>query len=229
MKLSIIIPVYNEEKSILKIIKKCEAVDLSPLNFEKEIIIVDDGSTDNTRSLLQNIKNHKVIFHEKNLGKGAAIKTALNYVTGDYVIIQDADLEYDPNDYLPILECAIKNNASVVYGSRYLAMKKNKGSFLNYFGRIFLTRLANLLYKTNITDINTCYKLFKTDLIKSFNLESKGFEFCAEVTAQTAKRKIPIFEVPIKYFPRTIKEGKKLKLPHALQFFFKIFEFKWKK
>ncbi len=230
MKLSILIPIYNEKDTILDVIKKCETVNLSLLNFEKEIIIIDDGSTDGTRKILeQNVKNHKVIFHQQNQGKGAAIRSGLNHATGDYLIIQDADLEYDPNDYLPIIKCALEKNAAVVYGSRFLTMQKNKKD-INYFGRFFLTKFANFLYHINISDINTCYKLFKTDLIKSFNLTSKKFEFCAEVTAKTAKTKNTIYEVPVNYFPRDKKGGKKLKwFKDGFQFIYYLVLYKFQK
>ncbi len=213
MKLSIIIPVYNERKTILEILKRVEKANLSDLCVEKEIIIVDDNSTDGTREILKKLKgkNYKIIYHERNKGKGACIKTALKKVTGDYVIIQDADLEYDPEDYRKILECAMKENAQVVYGSRILNPKNKKSSFIYYLGGRIISFLTNLLYKTKITDEATGYKLFKTELIKSLNLESDGFEFCPEVTAKIAKRKIKIYEVPINYYPRSKKEGKKIK------------------
>lgn len=212
MKLSIIIPVYNEKNTILEILKKIETNNLTDLGFEKEIIIVDDGSTDGTLEILKGLeKNYKIIYHPKNQGKGAAIRTGLKYATGDYTIIQDADLEYDPKDYKKLLECAIKNNAQVVYGSRNLNPKNKYSSLLYYLGGVFLTFLTNILYNAKITDEATGYKLFKTEFLKSIPLDSKGFEFCPEITAKIAKRKIKIYEVPISYYPRSIKAGKKIK------------------
>lgn len=212
MTLSIIIPVYNEKSTILEILKQIEAVDLSNLGFEKEIIIVDDGSTDGTSELLKGLKDkYKIISHSKNQGKGEAIRTGLKYASGHYTIIQDADLEYHPSDYKLLLECAFKNNAQVVYGSRPLKKENKKSSFLYYLGGIFLTWLTNILYHTKISDEATGYKMFETKLLKSIPLKSKGFEFCPEITAKVAKRGIKIQEVPINYSPRSLKAGKKIK------------------
>lgn len=209
MILSIIIPVYNEKDTILHILQKVLSV-----NIEKEIIIVDDGSTDGTREILKNLQipnvRLKVIFHEKNLGKGMAIRSAIKEVKGDIVIIQDADLEYDPNEYPKLIEPILQGKAKVVYGSRVL--KKNpKASFLFYLGGRFLSFLTNLLYGTKITDEPTCYKVFSADVLKSINLECRRFEFCPEVTAKIAKKGYKIIEVPISYRPRSVKEGKKIR------------------
>jgi len=166
-KLSIIIPVYNEKKTILEILKRVENVNLEDLGFEKEIIIVDDGSTDGTREILKKLRNkYKIIFHPKNKGKGSAIKSGLKKVTGDYVIIQDADLEYDPKDYRVLLKCAVKNQARVVYGSRTLNPKNRYSHFIYYLGGKFLSFLTSFLYGAKITDEATGYKLFKTELLK---------------------------------------------------------------
>lgn len=212
MKLSIIIPVYNEKETILEILKKIEMVNLNDLDFEKEIIIIDDCSTDGTREILDNLKNkYKIIYHSKNQGKGMAIKTALEYVSGEYLIIQDADLEYQPTDYRKLLECALKNNAKVIYGSRKLNPQNKYSTLLYHLGGIFLTFLTNILYQTKITDLTTGYKMFKTEILKSITLNSKRFEFCPEVTAKIAKKGIKIWEVPINYYPRSIKAGKKIR------------------
>ncbi len=210
MKLSILIPVYNEEKSIKKIIDLVKKVDIGKVN--KEIVVVDDGSTDKTLEVLKKIKNIKLIGYNKNIGKGEAIRTAIKHATGDIIIIQDADLEYDPNDYKALIKPIIEGKAKVVYGSRRLKKENKKHSgFSFYLGGISLTFIANLLYPNlHITDEPTCYKVFKADILKNLNLKCKRFEFCPEVTAKIARKGIKIHEVPISYYPRTAKEGKKI-------------------
>jgi len=211
-KLSVIIPAYNEERTIEELIKRVGAVLLSN-NIEKEIIVVDDGSIDNTLNILENLKNqYKLVLvkHQKNQGKGAAIRTGILKATGDFVVIQDADLEYDPNDYNKLLVPFFENKAEVVYGSRILG-SKNHGRIAFYLGGLGVTLATNIICGINITDEPTCYKVFKKDLLDSLNLETNGFEFCPEVTAKIAKRKIKIFEVPISYHPRGKSEGKKIK------------------
>lgn len=212
MTLSIIIPVYNEKNTILEILKRIEKVDLSGFGFGKEVIIVDDSSTDGTKEILESLQEkYKIIYHQKNQGRGAAIQSGLKYVTGDYVINQDADLEYDPQDYKKFLECALKNNAKVIYGSRRL-VAENKFSYRSYhWGGIILSWAASIIYGIHITDEFTCYKFFKTDFLKSIPIVSKRFEFEPEVTAKTAKRGVKIYEVPIHYYPRQKNEGKKIK------------------
>jgi len=210
IKLSIIIPCYNEKETIERVINQ-----LDEINLNKEVILVDDGSIDGSREKLKNLQKKskiRVLYHQRNLGKGAAIKTALNFISGNFVIIQDADLEYSPADYQKLLKCALEFHAQVVYGSRRSQSRhKRYSSFFFYLGGIFLTWLTNILYGTRITDVTTCYKLFKTELIKNIRLKSKRFEFCAEVTAKIAKKGIKIYEVPIHYFPRKPNEGKKIK------------------
>lgn len=209
MKLSIIIPVYNEKATIENLINR---VLLVPV--EKEVIIVDDGSTDGTRDILKNIaigkENIKVLFQPQNKGKGYAIRRAIHEITGDVVVIQDADLEYDPMDFLKLLRIIEEGKANVVYGSRILG-KNPRSSFSFYLGGRFLSFLTNILYGTSITDEPTCYKMFKSDIIKSLDLYCNGFEFCPEVTAKLARKGIQIKEVPIKYNPRSKKEGKKIR------------------
>jgi dolichol-phosphate mannosyltransferase len=208
MRLSIIIPAYNEERTVAEILYK---INNTALPVEKEVIVVDDGSTDNTRDKLREAKNIIVLEHKKNTGKGAAIATALKYATGDFVIIQDADLEYDPKDYIKLLSPAMEGKAEVVYGSRNLGGKANKHSyFLYYLGGVLLSKLANLLYGTNITDEATCYKLFKKQVLDNLQLRYNRFEFCPEVTAKIARKGIEILEVPISYYPRKKNEGKKI-------------------
>jgi len=228
MTLSIIIPIYNEKNTITEILKRIEAVDLRDFSFEKEIVIVDDGSTDGTRDTLKRLKgNYKVIYHSKNQGKGTAIRTALEEISGDYVIIQDADLEYDPRDYRRILKCALENNASVVYGSRLLNSGNKMSSLSYYLGGVSLTWMTNFLYRIKITDEPTCYKLFKTETIKSIPLKCKNFEFCPEVTARIAKKGIKIYEVPINYYHRTKKEGKKIKWKDGFYAFWILIKYKF--
>jgi len=209
MKLSVLIPVHNEEKTLKDIIKKVQRI-----SIEKEIIIVDDGSTDGTRGLLRELErqdNIRVIYQNQNRGKGAAIRTAIPFVTGDVTIIQDADLEYNPNDYLKLIEPIKTDNTKVVYGSRFLN-KQNKHSYLRYYlGGLTLSLLTNLLYFQKLTDEPTCYKVFDSQLLKSLNLKCQKFEFCPEVTAKVAKRGIVIKEIPISYYPRSIAEGKKIR------------------
>ena len=213
MKLSIIIPVYNEMNTIQEILKKIE--DLHEI--KKQIIIVDDGSSDETFNLIQNYKfksEHKIIKHKVNSGKGAAIKSSVNYILGDIVIIQDADLEYDPKDYKEVIFPIIKNKSKIVYGSRVLNKKRyNQTNFISNF-RIFcnhiLTILTNLLYKQNLTDAHTCYKAFDAKMFKQINLKENDFAFCPEITAKVSKLGFKIFEVPINYVGRNYNEGKKI-------------------
>ena len=213
MKLSIIIPVYNEMNTIQEILKKIE--DLHEI--KKQIIIVDDGSSDETFNLIQNYKfksEHEIIKHKINSGKGAAIKSTVNYISGDIVIIQDADLEYDPKDYKEVIYPIIKNKSKIVYGSRVLNKKRyNQTNFISNF-RIFcnhiLTLLTNLLYKQNLTDAHTCYKAFDAKIFKQINLKENDFAFCPEITAKVSKLGFKIFEVPINYVGRNYNEGKKI-------------------
>lgn len=206
MKLSVIIPVYNEENTIIEIVNQVRKVE-----FDTEIIIVDDGSMDGTKEKL-NLLNHKNVIirhHDRNMGKGAAIRTGLKEVTGDYVLIQDADLEYDPNEYELMFIPVRKWDAQVVYGSRFSGVRKNM-FLLNYMGNKFLTLLTNILYNTILSDMETCYKLFKSDVILNLKLHSNRFDFEPEVTAKILKQGIRIWEVPISYAGREIHEGKKI-------------------
>lgn len=215
MVLSIIIPVFNEAKTIAEVIKRVIAVPV--FDWEKEIIVVDDGSNDGTEKILKNLQkkyNFLLLRHSENLGKGAAIKTGLKKVKGDFVLIQDADLEYDPNDY-QILLAALDKNSPVVYGSRILG-KTKRGNLLYYLGGRFLTLFFNFLFGSKLTDINTGYKLFRTDVLKNINLESNGFEFCEEVTAKILKFGYSIKEVPIHYYPRGHSQGKKIRVKDGL-------------
>jgi len=227
MKLSIIMPVYNEKATVEAIIAKIRQVPLS-----KELIIVDDGSMDGTRSLLKKYENENgvvVIFHDRNVGKGRAIKTGLAKANGDVVVIQDADMEYDPQDLQELIKPIQAGKARVVYGSRRLKSTNTQHSgVLYYMGGILVTYLARWLYHLKITDEATCYKMLETRLIKSLNLQCERFEFCPEVTAKLAKRKIPILELPISYSPRHKKEGKKINWRDALEAIWTLVKYKFK-
>ncbi len=212
MKLSIAIAAYNEEKTILECVRRVEAVEL-PQGFEKEIIIVNDASTDGTREILEGVKNkYKVLHHPKNRGKGAAIRTAIANAMGDYIIMQDADVENDPNDIARMLTKVLDEKLIVLYGSRWLDKEEvSYTSFSFYAGGVLLSKLTNILYSQHITDMLTCYKMFRADFLKSLPLQSERFEYEAEVTALTALRGIKIKEIPISYFPRSIVDGKKIR------------------
>lgn len=209
-KISIIIPVFNEINTLEQILEKVEHADFCSL--EKEIILVDDGSEDGTRELLKIFEeNHKIIFHSENMGKGAAIRTALGHVTGEIVIIQDADLEYNPDDYKELIKLIIEEKADIVYGSRFLnSDSKKRFGFLQYLGNKFLTIFTNLLFGVKLSDMETCYKAFKSDIIKNISIKSNRFDFEPEITAKILKHKCIIKEIPISYNGRNYSEGKKI-------------------
>lgn len=211
-KLSVIIPVFNEEKTIKTIVKKVRSTKLK--NITKEIIVVDDFSTDSTRNILSKMNDNsiKICYHNKNYGKGAAIKTGLKNATGNIILIQDADLEYSPKEYKKLLKPILQNRTSVVYGSRLRAIRKNMKKMykLHYIGNLFLTWFTNLLYKANITDMETGYKVFKREALKGIHLRAKGFDFEPEITAKILKKGYKIKEVNINFEPRRIEEGKKI-------------------
>lgn len=230
MILSIIIPVYNEKNTILKLLKKIDQLK----NLNKEIIIVDDFSNDGTREILSklNNSNYKIFYHNKNRGKGAAIKTGKQHITGDIVIIQDADLEYEPNDYYKIIEPIKNKTFKVVYGSRVLG--KNRYSLKNFSSvfRIFfnhsLTIFSNILNSQKLTDAHTCYKAFSSELFQSIKLYEEDFSFCPEITTKIGLQNIEIKEVPIEYFGRSYKEGKKIKLIDGIKAILTIIKYRFK-
>ncbi|MCB0724212.1 MAG: glycosyltransferase family 2 protein [Ignavibacteriae bacterium] len=210
MNLSVIIPVYNEEKYLEEIIAR-----VANTKLVYEIICVDDGSTDQSKNLLKSLSEDrniplKVLTHPQNRGKGAAIKTGLSIASGDLVLIQDADLEYNPKDYEALIKPFNEKCVHVVYGSRNL-IRNPKSSLAFYYGGRLLSILTNIIYGSKITDESTCYKVFKTELLRDLNLENEGFDFCPEVTAKILKQKIKIHEVPISYSPRSRNEGKKIR------------------
>lgn len=210
MKLSVIIPCYNERDSILTIVT---AVKESPVS-NLEIIIVDDFSTDGTREILKSEIAplvEKIIYHEFNQGKGAALRTGIRHATGDLVVIQDADLEYDPQEYPLLMEPILKNKADVVFGSRFLSGHPHRVVyFWHMMGNQFLTLLSNMFTNLNLTDMETCYKMFRREIIQSITIEENRFGFEPEITAKVARTKCRIYEVGISYYGRTYDEGKKI-------------------
>jgi dolichol-phosphate mannosyltransferase len=225
MKLSVIIPCYNEEVHIEKVLDAVTAVDIP-----KEIIVVDDGSTDTTNQILRKQESEgNIILHvsEKNLGKGVAIRKGLEHVSGDIVIIQDADLEYDPAQYPQIIEPIINGEADVVYGSRFKG--SIEGMHLpNRIANYILTWSANILYNAHISDEATCYKAFRTNVISDLNLSCNRFEFCPEVTAKVRKKGIKIKEVPIKYSGRSTAQGKKIKWTDAFAALWTLIKYRFR-
>ena len=207
MKLSIIIPCYNEEATIEKLIA---AVKKSPVK-EKEIIVVDDFSKDDTREILKGIKDVKVIYHNKNQGKGAALRTGFKVATGDICIVQDADLEYDPQEYEIVIEPILNDKADVVFGSRFLSGRPHRVVyFWHRVGNGILTLLSNLFTDLNLTDMETCYKAFRTEIIQGIRIRENRFGFEPEITAKISKQNLRIYEVGISYYGRTYAEGKKI-------------------
>ncbi len=209
MRVSVVIPVYNEFGTIKEIVSRVQAVPL-----EKEIIIVDDFSTDGTHERLKEIvqgqEHVKVLFHSSNQGKGAALQTGFKSAIGDIVIIQDADLEYDPGEYPKLLEPILDGRADVVYGSRFLGGPHRVMFFWHYVGNKFLTLMSNTLTNLNLTDMETCYKVFRRQILKDIILKSKRFGFEPEFTVKVAKNGFRIYEVPISYSGRSYSEGKKI-------------------
>lgn len=230
MKLSIIIPVYNERKTIDQILKKIENINIRYI--EKEIIIVDDFSVDGTRDILKKIKKHKVYYHDKNYGKGSAVKTGFRNASGEIILIQDADLEYEPGDYNKILEPILNNNAQIVYGSRFLNKKyrlfgKNRTILPTHLiGNKLLSFFTGLLYNSKVTDMETCYKVFKKDVLNNIKIKSRRFDFEPEFTAKVLKKGYKIIEVPIQFNARGVEEGKKITVLDGIKALFVLIKYR---
>ena len=220
-KLSVIIPAYNERGTIAEILSRVRA---QP--FDKEIFVVDDGSTDGTGELASREKDVILLKHEQNRGKGAAIRTALEKVSGDFVLIQDADLEYDPKDYATLLGPLADGRADVVYGSRFLGGPHRVLFFWHYAANRFFTLLTNVLYNVNLTDMGSCYKVFRSKVLKSIPLKSSGFGIEPEITAKVCRRHLRIYETPISYSGRTYAEGKKITWRDGFIYLFCLLRFR---
>ncbi len=216
-KLSVIIPAFNERNAIEEIIRRVKAVDL--VGLEKEIIVVDDGSNDGTREILKTIPGIRYIFHEKNLGKGGAVKTGFKNATGDILIIQDADLEYDPNDYFSVIKPILGGKTEAVLGVRIKpkrdARKRKSLYWLSWLGNHIITRTTNLLYWNNAGEYEACYKAFTKKLIDSVPVKTNGFEYDNELVCKILKRGYKTIDVPVHYYPRSYKEGKKISWRHG--------------
>lgn len=226
MKLSIIIPVYNEKHTIEEVINRVRETDVG---MEKEIVIVDDGSKDGTQDVLNNLNfpDTKTFFHAKNQGKGAALHTGFSNAQGDIILIQDADLEYDPAEYPTLLKPILDGRADVVYGSRFLGGPHRVLFFWHYVGNKFLTTLSNMLSNLNLSDMETCYKVIKKDVLERITLKSKRFGFEPEITIKLAKLKAKIYEVPISYSGRDYSEGKKIGWRDGIAAIYHILRFKF--
>jgi glycosyltransferase involved in cell wall biosynthesis len=224
MKLSVVIPVYNEIRTIKEALNRVQSVPQ-----DKEIIVVDDRSTDGTREWLTQISdnNMTVLFHPVNRGKGAALRTGFEHVTGDIVIIQDADLEYDPGEYGRLIEPIVDGRADVVYGSRFTGGPQRVLFFWHYVGNKFLTLLSNMLTNLNLSDMETCYKVFRAHLLEKITIKSSRFGFEPEITAKFARLKCRIYEIPISYSGRNYEEGKKITWRDGLAALFHVIRFRF--
>ena len=225
-KLSIVIPVYNEKELVIDVLKKVRNLKIDKTDIE--IIVVDDYSTDGTRELLKKKGNKyidKLLLHDENLGKGAALKTGFNAITGNVVIVQDADFEYDSKEIPKVVKPVFDGKCDVCYGSRFLN-SEYKGYKKNQWANKLLTKLSNKMTKLNVTDMETCYKAFKADFIKSIDIKEKRFGFEPEITAKVAHAKLKLMEVPISYYPRTKEEGKKIKLSDGIRALYCIMKYK---
>ncbi len=227
-KLSIVIPIYNEAEHLEEILRQVEAVDVG---MEKELILVDDCSTDGTREILEKRQRSadniaKIFYNTVNRGKGATLRAGFEHVTGDITLIQDADLEYDPQDYPKLLAPILSDEADVVYGSRFMAGRQ-EGLLRSYIANRFLTSLSNLVNGTKLTDMETCYKVMKTDILKGISLRSDRFGFEPEITAKLAKRKCRIVDVPISYRGRDYDEGKTVSWKDGVAAIFHILRFRF--
>ena len=220
MKLSIVIPAYNEEATVEAIVRRVQAVDLGPV--EKEIIVVNDGSKDGTEQILKKLSGIRPISHERNAGKGAAVTTGFQAATGDIVLIQDADLEYDPGDYPAVIRPIVEGRSDVVMGSRFILYKPKffgtrRSPYLShYMGNMLITSTTNLLYGQRFTDYEGCYKAFRRTVVAATPIKAKGFEFDNELICKLMRKGTRIVEVPIHYTPRTYESGKKITWRHGV-------------
>lgn len=240
MKLSIIMPIYNEIETIAEILRRVRAVELTVtagygselendavITFEREIVLVDDGSTDGTREYLRAQEDEPdavIIFHEQNRGKGAAVRTGLRRASGDVMLIQDADLEYDPRDYPALLQPIVEGRSQAVYGSRFRGGPTRAMFFWHMIGNRFLTLVTNVLYNTILSDMETCYKVFTREVAEQLDLKAPGWGFDPEITAQILKRGYRIYEVPISYTGREFEEGKKISWRDGLTVLWTLFK-----
>ncbi len=226
-KVSILIPVYNEIQSLEQLLQRVEEAPFAGL--EKEIILVDDFSTDGTRDILKNLENkYKVLYHDVNQGKGAALRTGFGAVTGDIAVIQDADLEYDPKDYDGVLQLILNGEADVAYGSRFMDLTQSETVVkVNFFANKMLTLMTNILFGAKLTDMETCYKAFKTEFIKDIKIKSNRFDFEPEITAKVLKKKAKLKEAPISYHGRTFEEGKKITMKDGIHAVIALIKFRF--
>jgi len=225
-KLSVIVPVFDERNTVVEIVRRMRAVELP---VELEIVVVDDGSTDGTRDVLRQLADStvRIVTHDVNRGKGTAIRSGLSHVSGDLVLVQDADLEYDPEDWPKLLNPVLRGKARVVYGSRFTGERRNM-LLLHWIGNRFLSMVTNVLYNTTLSDMETCYKLVERDLVSSLNLSSDKFDIEPEITAKILKRGVRIYEVPISYSGREVDEGKKLTWRDGLSALFTLVVYRFR-
>ena len=225
MKITVLIPVYNEIHTIREILDRVQAMQMA-----EEILLVDDGSVDGTRDILHELNGQgsiRVIFHERNQGKGAAVRTGLDHARGDVILIQDADLEYDPRDYPALLKPIEEGLADVVYGSRFLGGPRRTAMFWHMVANKLLTLMTNILYDTILTDMETGYKVFRREIVEGMTLHSRRFEFEPEFTAKILKRKVRIYEVPITFNPRDYDEGKKIGMKDAFEAIWALLKYRF--
>lgn len=233
MKLSILIPVFNESNTLVEILARIEKADLGDIG--KEVIIIDDASTDGSREIIEKLgRKYVKIFQPENRGKGAALKAGIKAATGDFIIFQDADLEYDPKDYINLIHPILKNKTEITFGSRFVDQKfvifgKNKIAHpTHYIGNKFLTIAFNILYGTKLTDVEPCYKMFKSSILKNVSVASNGFEYDIELMCRLVKKGHRIIQIPIRYNPRGFHEGKKINWRDGIKALLVILEYKIK-